>query len=236
MTAPFARIVSLSHVHDPATTPLYPGDPAFTAETVATIERDGYFLRQVHQAEHTGTHWGAPIHFDPAGAAADELDPEDLLLPAVRLDVREKCSGNRDYAVTVADLRDWEQRHGAIPPRAAVIAWTGWDALWGTPDFLGVGESEGHQPGFAPEAVHWLIDTGRLGHRGALGIDTFGPDLGADDSYTVSKLLYRRHRISLECLANLADLPETGAWVLAGGAIHRGGSGSPAGVYALIPR
>lgn len=131
MTAPFARIVSLSHVHDPATTPLYPGDPAFTAETVATIERDGYFLRQVHQAEHTGTHWGAPIHFDPAGAAADELDPEDLLLPAVRLDVREKCSGNRDYAVTVADLRDWEQRHGAIPPGAAVIAWTGWETPCG---------------------------------------------------------------------------------------------------------
>ncbi|RDI47113.1 cyclase family protein [Nocardia mexicana] len=236
MTVPFARIVDLSHVHDPATTPLYPGDPVFTSETVATIERDGYFLRCIRQGEHTGTHWGAPIHFDPGGCAADELEPEDLLLPAIKLDLREKCSENRDYAVTVEDLRDWERRHGPIPAGAAVLAWTGWDALWGTPEFLGTGEFEGHQPGFAPAAVNWLLDTGRLGRRGALGIDTFGPDLGTDTSYTVSKLLYREHRISLECLANLAALPDTGAWVLAGGPIHRGGSGSPAGVYGLIPR
>ncbi|MBB5913361.1 kynurenine formamidase [Nocardia transvalensis] len=235
MTAPFARIVNLSHVHDPGVTPLYPGDPEFAAETVATIEEDGYFLRYIRQGEHTGTHWGAPIHFDPEGLAADELESEDLLLPAVRIDVREKCAGNRDYAISVEDLREWEQRCGRIPGGAAVVAWTGWDALWGTPEFLGVGEFEGRQPGFAPEAVRWLLETGRLGRRGALGIDTFGPDLGADESYTVSKLLYREHRISLECLGNLAALPETGAWVLAGGAIHRGGSGSPAGVYALIP-
>ncbi|WP_024800937.1 cyclase family protein [Nocardia sp. BMG51109] len=235
MTAPFARIVNLSHVHDPATTPLYPGDPEFTAETVATIEHDGYYLRRVCQGEHTGTHWGAPIHFDPDGLAADRLGPEDLLLPAVRIDVRAQCSGNRDYAITVADLQSWERRFGPIPRGAAVVAWTGWDGLWGTPAFAGTGEFSGHQPGFAPAAVRWLLDTGRLGRRGALGIDTFGPDLGTDESYTVSKLLYREHRISLECLANLADLPDTGAWVLAGGAIHRGGSGSPAGVYALIP-
>jgi kynurenine formamidase len=232
---PFARIVSLSHVHDPATTPLYPGDPAFTVRTVATTARDGYYLRYLQQGEHTGTHWGAPIHFDPDGLAADQLDPEDLLLPAVKIDVRPRCTGNRDYAITVADLTGWERCHGPIPAGAAIIAWTGWDAKWGTPDFLGTGESEGRQPGFDVEAVRWLLDTGRLGTRGALGIDTFGPDLGTDHAYRVSRLLYREHRISLECLANLAALPPAGAWVLAGGPIYRGGSGGPAGVFALIP-
>ncbi|MBF6333976.1 cyclase family protein [Nocardia transvalensis] len=235
MSAPFTRIVNLSHVHDPATTPLYPGDPAFTLETVATIERDGYYLRYIQQGEHTGTHWGAPRHFDPGGPAADELDPEDLFLPAVKIDVREKCSVDRDYAITVADLHAWEQWHGRIPADAAVIAWTGWDALWGTPDFRGIGESEGHQPGFAPETLQWLLETGRLGRRGALGIDTFGPDLGIDDGYRVSRLLYREHRIGLECLANLAALPPVGAWVLAGGPIYRGGSGAPASIFALLP-
>ncbi|MFF0493175.1 cyclase family protein [Nocardia sp. NPDC004068] len=231
---PFGRIVNLSHVHDPATTPLYPGDPAFEFETVAEIAADGYFLRYVRQGEHTGTHWGAPAHFDPTGLTADELDAEDLFRPAVKIDVRERC-GDRDYAITVADLTAWEAEYGRIPDEAAVVAWTGWDAKWGGPDFVGVGESFGHQPGFAPETVAWLLATGRLGRRGALGIDTFGPDRGIDHEYRVSRMVYREHRISLECLGNLAALPVTGAWVLAGGPIYRGGSGGPAGVVALVP-
>lgn len=235
MNAPFGRLVSLSHVHDPRTTPLYPGDPEFRIETVTTIATDGYYLRYVRQGEHTGTHWGAPIHFRVDGLASDELDLDDLLLPAVKIDVREPCARDRDYAITVADLREWESVHGRIPSGAAVIAWTGWDGKWGGPEFLGTGESAGHMPGFAVETVEWLLVTGRLGRRGALGIDTFGPDPGADDTYAVSKLLYGEHRISLECLANLAALPATGAWVLVGGPIYRGGSGSPATIFALIP-
>ncbi|MGV9822901.1 cyclase family protein [Nocardia xishanensis] len=235
MKPPFGRLVSLSHVHDPATTPIFPGDPEFRAEVVATVADDGYYLRYIQQGEHTGTHWGAPIHFHVDGLAADELEPADLLLPAVRIDVREQCATNRDYAVTVDDLRRWEARHGRIPDGAAVIAWTGWDAKWGGPEFVGAGESAGRQPGFAVETVEWLLSTGRLGRRGALGIDTFGPDLGADDSYTVSKLLYRERRISLECLANLVELPPTGAWILVGGPLYRGGSGSPATIFALLP-
>ncbi|MFQ6327559.1 cyclase family protein [Nocardia sp. CWNU-33] len=234
MNAPFGRLVSLSHVHDPATTPLFPGDPEFRTDIAATVANDGYYLRYIQQGEHTGTHWGAPIHFHADGLAADELDLEDLLLPAVKIDVRDQCERDRGYAITVADIKEWESRHGRIADGSAVIAWTGWDAKWGTPEFLGTAETGDQQPGFAVETMEWLLRTGRLGHRGALGIDTFGPDLGSDDTYAVSKLLYREHRISLECLANLAALPVTGAWVLVGGALYRGGSGSPATIFALI--
>ena len=92
-----------------------------------------------------------------------------------------------------------------------------------------------HQPGFSPEAARWLIDTGRLGDRGALGSDTFGPDVALDENFTVSVLLYDRRRISLENLANLADLPATGAWVLVGGPINRHGSGSTTTIYGVLP-
>ena len=122
------RLVSLSHVNDPDTTNVFPGDPPFTLETIATVADDGYFLQFVREGEHTGTHWGAPGHFNEGEPLADDLDPSDLFLPAVKIDVRAKCRDNPDYAVTIDDLKDWERRHGRIPHESAVVIWTGWDA------------------------------------------------------------------------------------------------------------
>ena len=42
------RLISLSHVNDPAMTNVYPGDPPFELETVATIE-DERILPAVRQ-------------------------------------------------------------------------------------------------------------------------------------------------------------------------------------------
>jgi kynurenine formamidase len=229
-------LISLSHVNDPATTTGYPGDPEFTLETIATHEHDGYYLRFVRAGEHTGTHWGAPGHFTPGAALADDLDPADLYLPAVRIDVRARCARDADFALSVQDLEAWERRHGRIPDESMVILWTGWESRWGTDGYLNR-DAAGvmHQPGFSVEAVRWLIDTGRLGYRGGTGTDTFGPDLGIDSGYAVSRLVYQRHRISLENLANLAALPATGGHVLCGGQINRAGSGSTALIYGILP-
>jgi kynurenine formamidase len=230
------RLISLSHVNDPATTNLYPGDPPFELETVATVQKDGFYLRYVREGEHTGTHWGAPGHFNASEALADELDVDDLFLPAVKIDVREKCAASADYEVTIGDVEGWERRHGRIPDECMVIIWTGWDAKWGTEAYLGR-DSDGtiHQPGFARDTVAWLIGTGRLGRRGGTGTDTFSPDAGRDTTYAVSRLVYQRHRISLEVLANLGALPPTGAHILCGGQINRAGSGSTALIYGLLP-
>lgn len=230
------QLVSLSHVHDPTTTNVYPGDPPFELETVATIEKDGYYLRFARQGEHTGTHWGAPGHFNLGEPLADELDLEDLHLGAVKIDVRDKCARDDDYAVTIADLEAWEETYGRIPDESMVILWTGWEAKWGTAGFTNAGADGAlHHPGFAVETARWLIDTGRLGRRGGTGTDAFSPDVGADATYAVSRLVYQRHRISLEVLANLEALPETGAHILCGGQINRAGSGSPALIYGLLP-
>jgi kynurenine formamidase len=230
------RLVSLSHVNDPATTNVFPGDPPFTLETIATIPQDGYFLQFVREGEHTGTHWGAPGHFNTGEVLADQLEPADLFLPAVKIDVRDKCRHNADYGVTVDDIKAWERQHGRIPNESAIVIWTGWDKLWGTPAYPNQ-DADGvlHQPGFAVPTVQWLIDTGRLGYRGATGTDTFSPDVGTDETYAVSKLVYQRHRVSLEILGNLADLPTTGAWILCGGHVNRNGAGSTALIFGVIP-
>ena len=42
----------------------------------------------MREGEHTGTHWGAPGHFNAGEPLADDMDLEDLFRPAVKIDVR----------------------------------------------------------------------------------------------------------------------------------------------------
>jgi len=230
------RVLSLSHVNDPATTNVFPGDPAFELEKIADYDPDGFYQQYVREAEHTGTHWGAPCHFQEGGRCADQLDAQDLYLPAVKIDVRSLAAGDADYQVSVADLKRWERRYGRIPRGAAVILQTGWETRWGSPEYPNQ-DADGviHQPGFGLEAAQWLLSTGRIGRRGALGTDTFSPDAGINETFSVSTLLYGERRISLENLANLDALPATGAYVLVGGPINRRGSGSTATIFGLVP-
>jgi kynurenine formamidase len=89
-----------------------------------------------------------------------------------------------------------------------------------------------HYPGFGADAVSWLIEQRSIG---ALGIDTMGIDPGADASCGANRLLLREHRIHLENLAGLGEMPPSGGWIIVGGIRIRGGSGSPATVFGLIP-
>lgn len=230
------RPVNLAHENNPKRTSGFPGDPKFTLTTSFTVANDGFYMQYVKEGEHTGTHWAAPCHFREGAACADDLRPRDLYLPAVVLDVRAKAAKNPDYEVSIADLKAFEARHGRIPRGAAVIAWTGWGRKWGTPAYFNF-DSEGtmHQPWFSLASARWLIRTHRLGRRGALGTDTFGPDPGIDVNYRVSSLLLRRHRIDFENLTRLGHLPPIGAYILVGGPINDKGSGSTATIWGLIP-
>lgn len=230
------RLVNLSHVNDPATTTLFPGDPPFELETMATVPVDGFYMQYVREGEHTGTHWGAPGHFQEGGLLADQLDLADLFLPAVKIDVRRKAAADADYGVTVADVKAWERRNGRIPSGAAVVFWFGWEGKWGTDAYANL-DADGviHQPGVLPETVQWLIDHGRLAERGSIGTDTFGADRGIDDTFGASVLLFDRRRISLENLNNLRALPNRGAHVLVGSPINKAGSGATATVMAVLP-
>ena len=239
----FTTAVFLSHLNDPAATPGFPGDPAFVTSVAFTVSADGYYLQYVKEGEHTGTHWGAPCHFHVGAACAGKLDPSDLILPAVVVDIRAKVQQNVDYEATVGDMKAWQADHGPMPKGAAVILLTGCSRWWadghepGTPNYYncGTGRRGFHQPGFSLRAVKWLIDRGVLGARGALGTDTFGPDPGTDERFRESSLVFHRHRIDLENLAHVAQLPPSGAWIVVGGPRNLHGSGSPATIYGLIP-
>lgn len=229
----FERVVFLSHVNREGM-PIFPGDPDFRLETIATVENDGFLLKKMEIAEHSGTHWGAPCHFNAGERCADELDARDFFHPAVVIDARSRSARNADFALSVADLRRFERRHGRIPDNAMVVLWTGWQARWDDPEAYLNADAEGvlHFPGFSVEATRWLIQNRALG---GLGIDTLGVDPGNDETFATNTLLLRGHRTHIENMAGLGQMPAQGGWIVVGGVRNEGGSGSPATVFGLVP-
>jgi kynurenine formamidase len=239
----FTQAVFLSHLNDPSQTPVFPGDPSFSLRSLFSIRKDGFTLQYVKEGEHTGTHYSTPCHFHVGAACAGQLNAGDFILPAVVIDVRDAVAADVDHEVTVAELRAWEADNGQIPVGAAVLLWTGCDRFWGpalAPDrrtYYNCGSAAGRfrQPGFSRAAVRWLIRTGVLADRGALGTDTFGPDPGSDSSFMETFLTLRKHRFTLENLTNLGAMPATGAWIVIGGPRNRHGTGAPSSVIGLVP-
>jgi kynurenine formamidase len=239
----FSKVVFLSHVNNPRTTPLFPGDPTFWIHTAFTVREDGYYLEVVHEGTHTGTHYSAPCHFHNGAACADDLRPSDLILPAVVIDIRKEVVKDPDHVVGVAELKAWQQQHGQMPQGAAVLLDTGCSKYWadgdvnGEPNYYncGSGLRGNHQPGFSRNAVKWLIRQGILGKTGATGTDTFGPDPASDASYTETWLTLRRHRLTLENLTNLDAMPPLGAYVVMGSPRNVNGSGAPGSIFGFIP-
>jgi|SRR5580658_2475008 kynurenine formamidase len=229
----FSRVVFLSHVLAQES-PAFPGDPVVEIDAATTLERDGYYLQRLTCGEQSGTHWAAPAHFSPAGLTADELEPADFFFAAVILDHRAQAIADPDFTVSTADLERWEAAHGQIPERAAVLLLCGYDQHWNNPRaYLGTDENGSlHYPGFGAAAARWLVERRGIG---ALGTDTMGIDSGRDPAFAANRLLLSGHRIHLENLRGLAEMPAAGGWIVVGGVRPRAGSGSPATVFGLVP-
>jgi kynurenine formamidase len=229
----FENVVFLSHVNK-ASMPIYPGDPKFRLKTLFTVKADGFRLNSMRIAEHSGTHWGAPCHFNAGERCADDMDANDFFHPAVVIDARSQSAGDEDYRLKISDVVDWEAVNGMIPPDAMVIMRTGWATRWDHPNRYINADDSGvlHSPGFGAAVTRWLIKNRDIG---GLGIDTLGVDPGNDEEFKTNTLLLKEHRIHLENLRGLGALPPGGAWIVVGGVRNERGSGSPASVFGLLP-
>ncbi|NQW23575.1 MAG: cyclase family protein [SAR202 cluster bacterium] len=229
----YSKVVDLSWPIHPGI-PQWPGDPGVEFETVASIEKDGYFLRRFSMGEHSGTHLSAPSGFYATAPGHEIFSPQNLVRPAIVIDVTDQAEADPNYALTMNDVLDWESDHGPIPQGCVTLLRTGWQAKWGSPsDYLG-GNSVGqlYFPGFGLDAARLLLE-GR--NVAGLGIDTAGAEPGTDTEFTVSRFALEKHRIVLENLTNLDLLTPTGALVVIGLLRLEGGSGGPAAVTALVP-
>src|SRR2546423_13459353 len=125
----FRAIVDLTHTVN-AKVPTFEVSekPVYQVKTVATIEKNKYFLRNICLPEHFGTHIDAPAHFAKGTWTVDQIPPERLIAPLAIIAVTANVKRNPDYQISVEAIAPWEQTNGQNPPGALVITSTGGDS------------------------------------------------------------------------------------------------------------
>ena len=214
----------------------------FRAEEVSRYDArgPGWYWNTLIMSEHAGTHFDAPAHWvtgrHAPNGTVDALPTETFVAPVVVLDFSAQAAADRDFLLTRAHLQDWEATHGRIPDGAWVLLRTDWSRLVGTSAYLGMERDGAHSPGPDASAMRFLVeDRAIIG----FGTETVGTDAGQAahlaPPYPAHDILHGAGRCGLQCLANLDQLPPTGALLLAAPLKVRDGSGSPLRVLALVP-
>ena len=169
----------------------------------------------------------------------DKIPLENLIGPAIKIDVSEKALHNPDYQISVADFTAWEAKEGIqIPDGRIVLLQTGFSQFY--PDkikYLGTDKrGEGavkllHFPGLSPKASAWLIKNRNI-H--AIGIDTASIDYGQSQNFGAHVNLMSQNISAFENLTNLEKLPNKGFYIVALPMKIKGGSGAPLRIVAFL--
>lgn len=211
-----------------------------TEEFVGETE-GGYFYSAYTFAgsEHGGTHMDAPKHFAKGHPAAHEVPVDQVMGPAVVVDVSDRALDDPDYQVSTDDLKSWEAEHGRFPDDAILLVRTGYgqyypdrEAYMGTEERGEEALQDLHFPGLHPDAAQWLVENRSIA---AFGLDTPSLDYGQSTAFRAHQILFEDDVVGFENLANLEELPPTGFHVIALPMKIEGGSGGPARVVALLP-
>lgn len=231
MAAGHGGVVDMTHVYDDMF-PTYFGTPGVAINQVNNFAEHGFNMFQLDLGEHTGTHVDAPLHFSADGQSVDEIPVSNLICPLCVVHIHDRAAGNPDAQVTPEDLKAWIAANGEIPDGACVAMHSGWGAKTGSDGFRNA-DAEGvmHFPGFHVEAAQMLIEeTGAV----AIAVDTLSLDHGPSADFATHYAWLPTNRYGIENLAGLDKVPAAGATLVVGAPNHRGGSGGPARIFAMV--
>ena len=214
----------------------------FRIEEVSRYDERGpaWYWNNFSCGEHTGTHFDAPVHWvsgkDVANGSVDTIPVRNLVGPAFVVDCSKEAAKDADFLLTKKHLLNFEKQHGRISARSWVLMRTDWYKKAGDPAaYQNYDETGQHTPGPDIDAVKFLVE-----ERDVLGFgtETIGTDAGQAQHlrppYPCHYYMHGAGRYGLQCLANLDQLPPTGAVVIAAPLKIRNGSGSPLRAIALV--
>lgn len=233
--------VDLTHAFD-ANTIYWPNNPTgFELDTQYAGTTPGgwyYSSNKLSAPEHGGTHMDAPVHFAENGHSAEQVPVEQLTGYACVIDVADSVQEDADHLVSIAEVEAWEKKHVAIPEHSIVLFRTGWGRYYddrvkclGTDERGEAAIPKLHFPGIDPELAQWLVDKRK---PKASGLDTPSMDRGQSTDFRTHRILASQNICGFENMANLEQLPPTGAYVVALPMKIKGGTGGPLRMVACI--
>lgn len=236
------KFVDLTHDFGPGI-PHWPGFPDEERKTIYTYDKqpgmmgDGFFAEVFTHVGQWGTHVDPPAHFHRGLRTVDQIEPKEMVLPLVCLDVHEEVSKNPDYTLPVERIKRWERDHGPIPAGAFVALRTDWSKRW--PDAARMENKDAggvaHYPGWSLPALKYLYKERKITASGHETTDTDPGIAASKDDYALETYVLGTNHYQIELLTNLDQVPENGAMVFVGIPKPKGGSGFPVRVIAVLP-
>jgi arylformamidase len=169
-----------------ANTPVFPGDTAYQQHWSATLGPDcPVNVSAITLSPHAGAHADAPLHYDPNGDPAGQLDLEPYLGPC-RVIHAIGCG-------PLVRLEHLQHRLDAVPPRVLVRMY----------QHMPQDHFDTALPAFAPETIEHLADLGVT----LIGTDSASIDPADSKPLESHQVIRRRGMRVLENLL-LDEVPE----------------------------
>lgn len=229
-----AKYVDLTHTLTPSI-PVWKGfgpatfGPTLNPETGKpyAYARDGFEATDYHlRTDQYGTQLDPPAHWAPEYPSIDELPATYAVRPLVVISIAGQVSRDPGYALQVADIEAWENHHGRIPEGSVVMVRSDWSKAWPDPKLA----AQTVFPGVSLAALKFLHEERRILFHGHEPLDTDAtPTLEGED------WLMHHGYTQAEGVANLDQVPETGALISMGFPKFKGGLGGYARYIAICP-
>lgn len=230
MAAGHGSIEDMTHTLHPDF-PTYFGEQQFSMEQKFNFAEHSFNLFEYRVNEHTGTHIDAPLHFSADGTSVDELPIANLFAPLCVIDIAARAAEDSDAQVTPDDIKAWISKNGDIPAHACVAMHSGWGAKTDTDAYRGFDGTAQHYPGFHVEAAKMLMEETQAA---SLAVDTLSLDHGPSADFATHYAWLPSGRFGIENIANLDKVPTAGATLVIGAPKHKGGTGGPARIFAMV--
>ncbi len=230
------KFVDLTHPFGPGI-PHAPDFPDENRTILYNFDSDGFMAHKYEHVGQWGTHVDPPIHFVEGGRYLDDIQVEEMILPLVIFNASFKAAENPDYELSIDDIKGWEEEYGRIPEGAFAALRTDWSKRWPDAHAMANKDARGtsRTPGWGLAALQFLCEERNIGACGHETTDTDPGVITSRDEFPGETYILKQDKFQIELLANLDQVAEAGAIVVACFPKPEKGSGFPARVFAITP-